>query len=169
MQCGSGHHAEQRMQFSRIESPKCSRGCTCNGKFEFGISQNVAMCMICNGVEQNLVAREGVRIPGPIRNQFLFDASVNHAHCDVFAYAKRKLLFASATPRPLCALDSRKLHSLPCVVLAARVHDHPAWVLQNVELSSLSLPTAEHIFHSKFTCDRGLQALFLGFVGRGGV
>ena len=91
--------------------------------------------MICNGVEKSLVAREGVRIPGPIRNQFLLDAIANYAHRDVLAYTKRKLLIASATPGPLWALDSRKLHPLPCVVLAARMRGHPMWVLQNVELS----------------------------------
>ena len=52
---GSEHNAGQRMQFSRIKSAKWSRGCACNQKFAFRISENVAMCMIYNGVEQKLV------------------------------------------------------------------------------------------------------------------
>ena len=109
--------------------------------------------MIYNGVEQKLVA-DRPRDADPFSSdQILFDAIANHAHRDVLAYTKLKFSIASATPRPLWALDSRKLHPLLCVVPAPTLHASPMWVLQNVEPSSLSLPTGEHIFHSKFTYD----------------
>ena len=150
---GSEHNAGQRMQFSRIKSAKWSRGCACNQKFALRISENVAMCMIYNGVEQKLVA-DRPRDADPFSSdQILLDAIANHAHRDVLAYTKLKFSIASATPRALWALDSRKLHPLLCVVPAPTLHASPMWVVQNVELSSLSLPTGEHIFDNKFTYD----------------
>ena len=55
VQFGSVHHAGQRSRFWRIESPKWSRGCICLFEFAFRISENVAMCMIDNDVQQKRI------------------------------------------------------------------------------------------------------------------
>ena len=123
---GSEHNAGQRMQFSRIKSAKWSRGCACNQKFAFRISENVAMCMIYNGVEQKLVA-DRPRDADPFSSdQILLDAIANHAHCNALASAKRKLSIANATPGALWALDFQKLAPLSCAVLAPVLHSRPA-------------------------------------------
>ena len=103
--------------------------------------------MICNDVEQNLVTNDGVCTCRSIRDAFLLDVIINHAHRDVFAYTKRKFEKANATPGPLWAFDSPKSASLPCVVLVPMLHGGPAWVSQNVELFSLSTPARGESFY----------------------
>ena len=120
--------------------------------------------MICNDVEQNLVTKEGVCTCRRIRDSFLFDVIVNHAHRDVLAYTKRKLSIASATPGPLRALDPSKAAPLSCVVLVPILHDRPTWMFQNVELLSLSAPGWEFLFRSKFTYDRTGATIVYKFV-----
>ena len=78
--------------------------------------------MIYNDVDQNLVTNEGVCTCRSIRDAFLLDVIINHAHRDVFAYTKRKFEKANATLGPLWAFDSPKSASLPCVVNAAKLH-----------------------------------------------
>ena len=117
------------------------------------------MCMICNDVEQNLVTNEGVFTCRSIRDAFLFDVIVNHAHRDTLAYTKRKFWMTNATPRPLWALDPSKTAPLSCVVLVAMLHCGPAWVAQNVELFSLSTPAGGESFYRIFTNDPTRKAL----------